>query len=102
MECAMANFNNAASLRTMETREHYLQCIQAVTQEVFPQDALGKQKTRMHCFLKKPADMFIKKYVARVVKINNYLPHFPPSIPLGNSKKLPNIKLLELLEFGIP
>ena len=50
---ALADFNNAASLSTTETREHYLQCIHAVTLGVFPQDALKEQKTWMRCFLKK-------------------------------------------------
>ena len=75
---ALADFNNSASLRTTETREHYLQCINAVTLGVFPQDALKEQKTWMRRFLKKPADWDIKKYVARVVEINKYLPQFPP------------------------
>ena len=75
---ALADFNNSASLRTTETREHYLQCIHAVTLGVFPQDALKEQKTWMRRFLKKPADWDIKKYVARVVEINEYLPQFPP------------------------
>ena len=99
---ALANFNNAASLRTTETREHYLQCIHVVTLGVSPQYALKEQKTWMRCFLKKLQDMCIKEYVDRVVKINDYLLQFPPSVPAGNSKKLPNNKLLELLEFGIP
>ena len=46
--------------------------------------------------------MGIKEYLTRVVTINNYLPQFPPSVPLENSKKLLNKELLELLEFGIP
>ena len=99
---ALVDFNNAASLRTTETREHYLQCIQAVTLGVFPQDALKEQQTWMRCFLKKNQDMCIKEYVARVVNINNYLLQFLPSVPTGNSEKLPNDELLELLEFGIP
>ena len=37
-----------------------------------------------------------------MVKINDYLPQFPPSVPLGKSEKLLNKKLLELLEFRIP
>ena len=56
----------------------------------------------MRRFMKKPHDMSIKEYVARAVEINNYLLQFPPSVPTGNSKKLTNNKLLELLEFGIP
>ena len=69
---------------------------------IFPQDALKEQKIQMQGFPKKPADMKIKEYVSRVVEINNYLLQFHPSVPLGNSEKLPNNKLLELLEFGIP
>ena len=52
--------------------------------------------------MKKPADMQIKEYMARVVKINNYFPQFPPTAPLGKSKKLSNDKLLDVLKFGIP
>ena len=55
----------------------------------------------MRCFLKKPAGMCIKEYVSRVVNINNNLSQIPLSVLLGNSKKLPNNELLELLEFGI-
>ena len=99
---ALANFNNTASLYTTETREHYIQCIHLVTLGVFPQDALKEQKIWMQLFLKKPEDMKIKEYVARVVQINNYLPQFPPTTPLGNSKKIPNNKLLDLLKFGTP
>ena len=57
MRRALADFSNAASLRTTETRDHYLQCIHAVTLGVFPQDAFKEQKTRMRCFLKKTAEM---------------------------------------------
>ena len=45
MGLALAGFNNAAILRTTETREHYLQFICAVTLGVFPQDTLKEQKT---------------------------------------------------------
>ena len=75
---ALADFNNSASLRTTETREHYLQCINAVTLGVFPQESLKEQKTWMRRFLKKPTDWDIKQYIARVVEINEYLPQFPP------------------------
>ena len=66
---ALADFNNSASLRTTETREHYLQCINAVTLGVFPQDALKEQKTWMRRFLKKPADWDIKQCIASQVSV---------------------------------
>ena len=78
---ALADFNNVASVRITETREHYLQCIHAVTLGVFPQDSLKEQKTWMRRFLKKTAKMGIKEYVARAVQINNYLPQFSPIVP---------------------
>ena len=56
----------------------------------------------MRRFLKKPAEMGIKEYIARVVEINDYLSQFPPSVQLGNSEKLPNNKLLELLKLRTP
>ena len=100
--CALAKFNSAAMVRMTETREHYLQCLQEVTASKFPQDSLKEQKTWMRRFLKKPADWNIKKYVARVVEINEYLVQFPPKTIIRNSNKIPEDKLLELLNFGIP
>ena len=99
---ALAEFNSAVMVRITETREHYLQCLQAVTVSMFPQDALKEQKTWMRRFLKKPADWDIKKYVARVVEINDYLVQFPPKTAGADPEKLPEDELLELLEFGIP
>ena len=97
---ALSDFNNAARCCTTETREHCVQCIHKVTLGVFPQDTLKEKKTWMRCFLKKPQDMSIKEYVA--VETNDYLLQFPPSVPTGNSEKLPNDELLELLAFGTP
>ena len=40
--------------------------------------------------------------MARVIKINDYLAEFPPTIVGGDAIKLPDGELLDLLEFGIP
>ena len=56
----------------------------------------------MRRFLKKPRDMPVQDYIARMIEINNYLEEFLPVIAGGNATKLPFNKLLDLLEFGIP
>eukprot|EP00957_Ditylum_brightwellii_P105288 8026230-Ditylum_brightwellii.AAC.1 len=49
----------------------------------------------------KPRHIPIRKWIARVVKLNNYLMEFP--IPTGvEAKKLEQEELLEVLENGIP
>ena len=76
MGFALVDFNNVASICVAETREHYLQCINAATIGVFDQDALKDQKTWMQLLLKKPADLLTGDYMDRVVNLNNNLPHF--------------------------
>ena len=56
----------------------------------------------MRRFLKKPQDMQVPVYIARVIEINNYLVEFPPTTVGRDATKLPEDKLLDLLEFGIP
>ena len=47
--------------------------------------------------------MKTKKYVARLIEINNYFPQFPP-VTQGGAKptKLPDEDISDLLEFGLP
>ena len=51
---------------------------------------------------KKTRDMLVQDYIARVIKINNYLKEFLSVIVGRNATKLPDNKQLDLLEFGIP
>ena len=46
--------------------------------------------------------MQVREYIARVIEINDYLKEFTPTTVGGDSTKLPEDKLLDLLEFGIP
>ena len=46
--------------------------------------------------------MRVQEYIARVIKINNYLKEFLPTIVGRNATKLPDDELLDLLECGIP
>ena len=99
---ALADFNHAALIHGGETVPNYKRCIEAVTLGVFPQKGLQDQKRWMRRFLKKPRDMPVREYIARVIEINNYLEEFPPVTIGGNATKLPDDELLDLLEFGIP
>ena len=56
----------------------------------------------MRRFLKKPQGMLVHKHIACVIEINNYLKDFPPAIVGGNTTKIPDNELMDLLEFGIP
>ena len=99
---ALADFNHAATLHANETVQNYTRCIAAVTLGVFPQKALQDQKRWMRRFLKKPREMPVREYIARVIEINDYLEEFPPTTVGGDATKLPEDELLDLLEFGIP
>ena len=99
---ALADFNHTATLHGGETLPNYRKCIAAVTLGVFPQKALQDQKRWMRRFLKKPREMQVRDYIARVIEINDYLEEFPPTTVNGNATKLPDDELLDLLEFRIP
>ena len=73
--------------------------LNGVTQHVFPERALQKQKRYMRRFMRKPQSMTIRVYAARVAEINEHLTLFPPFLP---NQSLSNDKILEILEFAIP
>ena len=75
------------------------ECIDAVTKTLFPHRALARQKRYMRRFMRKPAGMPIRAYVARIYKLNKYLKEFPP---FGKQQALLEDKLVELVECGIP
>ena len=56
----------------------------------------------MRRFLKKPRDMLVQDYIAQVIKINDYLAEFPPTIVGRDAVKLPDDKLLDILSLFLP
>ena len=56
----------------------------------------------MRRFSRKLYQMATKDYVAQVVELNNLLTRFPATNPNLPATKLPDDKLLNLLEFGVP
>ena len=99
---ALADFNHAATANGNKSLANCTRCIQAVTLRVFLQKYLQDKKRWTKHFLKKPRDMPVQDYIAQVVKINDYLAEFPPTIVGRNITRLRDDKLLDLLEFEIP
>jgi flagellar biosynthesis GTPase FlhF len=80
---ALRVFNNKAVEQEEETRDTHIQCLHAITEQVFPKDnPLSKQKTYMrnHVFLHL-SDQMISKFCARWIELNNYLDKFPQFEP---------------------
>ena len=86
-----------------ETLDTLDRAIQAVSACVFPDRAAQIQKRYLRRFLRKPVEMSTKKYVARIVKVNNFFDYFPHDPSTKKSpKKLDDNKLVDILEFGCP
>ena len=96
---ALAAFNDKATDLGNETVGNFDQCLEHVTDHVFPARALQTQKRYMRRMMVKPRDVTIRKYAARLAEINGYLDDFPPH---QAGQAIPLDELLEILEFAIP
>ena len=56
----------------------------------------------MRRFLKKPLDMKVKDFVEQVVTMNELLTCFPDASPTVPTAKIPDDKILDLLESAMP
>jgi hypothetical protein len=80
---ALRVFNDKAAKQEEETRDTHIQCLHAITEQVFPKhNPLSKQKTYMrnHVFLHL-SDQTISEFCTRWIELNNYLDKFPPFEP---------------------
>ena len=79
---ALRVFNDKALQLKDETKNNHVKCLQAVTEHVFPDEALQSQKRYMRrsVFLHLK-DKSIRDFRARWVEMNNYLEAFPPFKP---------------------
>jgi hypothetical protein len=80
---ALCIFNDKAVEQEEETKDNHIQCLRAITEQVFPKDnPLSKQKTYMrnHVLLHL-SDRTISEFCARWIELNNYLDEFPPFEP---------------------
>ena len=98
---ALATFDNKATELGNETVAHFKECPTAVTNFIFPVRSSMLQKRYMRRFLRKPAEMTTREYVARVPELNNYLPEFP-QVNGNDVDVIPPEKIRDMLEFGVP
>jgi hypothetical protein len=73
--------------------------VHGLVAHIFPQKALMNQKQFMQCYLQKPYEMPICEFMNRLVKINEYLPLFPP---FSNNGKLSIEEIMVIAEFATP
>ena len=98
---ALAAFNVAAATHGNETNDNFMRCIRDVTTHIFPARALQMQKRYMRRFLRKPAGVKTREFVARVSELNEYLREFPTANGEA-AQPLDEDEILDLLEFGVP
>lgn len=104
---ALATFNKAATKQGTETQAHLVLVLDAVTKHVFPVNSLQKQKRYMRRFMRKPRDMSIKEYNARLEELNTYLSWFCDEVAEATpspqvTQQLSEDELKDILYFSIP
>ena len=83
-----------------ETPKEYTLCVQAVTEHVFPKDALRRQRFYLRRNVHLTRNFTISEFFARFVEINEYLTQFPPFD--GEEHKLSEEEIIEILYTIIP
>ena len=96
---ALAAFNRFATDHGAETVAHMKQCLNDVIKHILPKRALTYQKQAMRRFMRKPAEMSMRDFMARLTEINSYLQFFPPFDANAN---LPMDELVDIGEFAVP
>ena len=92
-------FQNSIVLHGEETEEHFQSVMRDLDLHVFPKKALRIQKRHMRRQMRKPRDMRVRDFVARVQEINNHLDQFPP---FAVGQTLPEDEVLDILESAVP
>ena len=96
---ALAAFNNKAKELGDEDDDNFVLCLKAVTEHVFPEKAFKNQKKYILHAIRKPREMPIRRFVARVVEIESYLHEFPP---FKEKQRISKTAMLDMLETAIP
>jgi hypothetical protein len=81
------------------TGDHVDTALTAVGATIFPHRALELQRLWMSRYMRKPADMPIRKLAMSVTRINNCLPLFPGGTA---SSKYTEPELIHILEWSLP
>lgn len=100
---ALSEFENFVTAEQLtQTVNNFNRAMEAVAKHVFPAQAAKLQKRYLRRFVRKPLTMSVRKFVARIQEINNYLPSFPPQVPGEPIQKLDDDEVIDLMEFGVP
>eukprot|EP00957_Ditylum_brightwellii_P170682 12991932-Ditylum_brightwellii.AAC.1 len=74
---ALTAFNNEQATCKSQSLENLEHCLNAMAVQVFPIKAYKLQKRYIHHMMHKHRHIAVHKWIARVVKMNNYLTEFP-------------------------
>ena len=96
---ALAAFNRFATDHGAETGAHMKQCLNDLIEHILPKRALTYQKRAMRRFMRKPHEMSMRDFMARLTEINSYLKYFPP---FAANAELPMDELVDIGEFAVP
>eukprot|EP00957_Ditylum_brightwellii_P061227 4646148-Ditylum_brightwellii.AAC.1 len=84
-----------------QSLENFKHCLNAMTVQVFPNKAYKLQKMYIRHMMHKLRHISVRKWIVRVIKLNNYLTEFPK--PTGIvTKKLEDEEIVEGLKNRIP
>ena len=95
----LAVFNNAAQAHGNETNANFELSLTDVSTHIFPQRALAHQKRYMRRYMRKPREVAMREFAARVSELNEYLSEFPP---YAVNQNLSNEEIVDILEFAVP
>ena len=71
------------------------------TMHIFPVLAYQDQKWYMYRYLRKPKTMKVRTFTTRLIKLNNYLPYFPPDCVGQLVIALPDDEVEEILHHAM-
>ena len=96
---ALMKFQERAAHYRDESDENYSKVLKEVAEHVLPKKALAYQKRYMRRFMRKPQNMKIRLFIARVKELNEYLKLFPP---FADSQAIEEDELKDIFKFTIP
>jgi hypothetical protein len=83
-----------------ETPKEYTLCVQAITEHVFPKDALCRQCFYLQRVVHLTQNFTISEFFTRFLEINEYLTQYPPFD--GEKQKLSEEEIIEIIYSIIP
>eukprot|EP00957_Ditylum_brightwellii_P079284 6029002-Ditylum_brightwellii.AAC.1 len=97
---ALQVFKNEEASQEVKDSAAFTKCLAAVTKHVFPKKTYKMHKKYIQN-IRKPLRLGYRKWISRIIKLNDYLVHFP--VPDGvTATKISCEEFINVLEDGIP